>query len=95
METIISIVLIFIVCVFLLSLIEENLNNKFVKVGVLNNLKYSDFIEKIRKPNQIIYGDDIFIAVWYSNNFVNQSYKIALVFDNEGNFIEKNSENII
>jgi hypothetical protein len=95
MEKILACFVLFIVCVFLLSLIEENLNNKFIKIGVFNNLKYSDFVKKIRKPNQIINGDNVFIAVWYSSNFIQSSYKIALVFDNEGNFIQKNSESII
>ena len=72
---------------------EENLNKKFVKIGVFNYNTYNDFVKKIRKPNQIAHQDNYIVAQWYtSNNWFSQNYNIVLVFDKQGNFISKQRE---
>ena len=74
-------------------LIDENLHQKFVKIGVFNNNTYNDFVKKIRKPNQIVHRDGYIIAQWYtSNNFFKQNYNIILVFTKDGKFVSKNQE---
>jgi hypothetical protein len=80
-------------CFFIVSLMEENLNQKFVRIGVFNSNTYNDFVKKIRIPNQVVYQDELIIAQWYtSNNWFKQNYNIVLVFDNQGNFISKQQE---
>jgi hypothetical protein len=80
-------------CFFFASLLEENLNQKFVKIGVFNKNTYNDFVKKIRNPNQIAHQDNYIVAQWYtSNNWFKQNYNIVLVFDKQGNFISKQQE---
>ena len=80
-------------CFYLVSLLEENLNKKFVKIGVFNQNTYNDFVNKIRKPNQIVYQDNFMIAQWYtSNNWFTQNYNIILIFDKQGKFVSKHQE---
>lgn len=81
------------ICFFFASLLEENLNKKFVKIGVFNYNTYNDFVKKIRKPNQVAHQDNYIVAQWYtSNNMFKQNYNIVLVFDKQGNFISKQRE---
>jgi hypothetical protein len=75
-------------CFFLVWLIEEDLNSKFVKVGVFNKLTYSDFVKKVRNPNEIIHKNGFIVARWSCSNFMKQSYHITLVFDGKGNFVK-------
>ena len=78
---------------FLDDLISEDLNKKFVKIGVLNHNTYHDFVRKIRLPNQVAYQDDYIIAQWYtSDNWFRQNYCIILVFTKDGKFVRKHKE---
>lgn len=80
-------------CFLLVYFIEEDLNGKFVKVGVLNYNTYNDIVKKVREPNQIVHQDGLIIAQWYTNNnWLKQNYNIVLVFSKEGKFIRKHQE---
>lgn len=77
---------------FIVSFSEENLNKKFVNIGIFNHNTYNDFVNKIREPNQIVHQDNYIIAQWYTNNNFSQNYNIVLVFNKKGNFIRKHTE---
>ena len=79
-------------CFYLASLFDENLNNKFVKLGILNHLTYGEFIKKVRPPNYLTHHDTHIVAQWCTNNSFSQNYNIVLVFDKQGNFIRKHME---
>ena len=80
-------------CFYFASLLEENLNKKFVKLGVFNHNTYNDFVNKIRKPNQIVHQDNHIVAQWYTtNNWFKQNYNIIIVFTKDGKFVRKHQE---
>jgi hypothetical protein len=82
--------------VFILQIIlYENLQKKFIKMGVLNHHTYNDFVKKIRRPNEITYDKrGWFIAEWTTKNDVFDNFNIILVFSNDGKFLFKHYEKL-
>jgi hypothetical protein len=77
------------------TILDENLQKKFIKMGVLNYHTYNDFVKKIRRPNEITYDKrGWFIAEWTTKNHVFDNFNIILVFSNDGKFLFKHYENL-
>jgi hypothetical protein len=77
-----------IVCFLLVALIEEDLHRKFSKLGKFNTMNFSDFVKKVRNPNERIHKDGFIIARWSTSNFIKNSFFITLIFDENGNFVK-------
>jgi len=93
MEKILGLSFLGFICFYLVYLIDEDLNKKFVNIGVFNYNTYNDFVNKIRLPNQIAHQDDFIIAQWCtSNNFFRQNYSVILIFTKDGKFVSKHKE---